>query len=56
MSEDLKEEILQLINDMVDDSELPAHETINHLSDIVEACTKGVDAITERELARLALK
>ena len=53
MREDLKEEILQLISDLVKDSELPAHETINLLSDIVEACVKGVDDLTAQELARL---
>ena len=53
MSEDLKEEILQLISDLVKDSEAPTHETINCLSDIVAACTKGVDDLTAQELARL---
>ena len=55
MSEDLRDEILQLIKDLVEGSELPPHETINHLSDIVAACAKCVDALTERELARMAL-
>ena len=50
MREDLKEEILQLISDLVKDSELPAHETINHLTDIVVACTRGVDDLTARAL------
>lgn len=53
MSEKLKEEIIQLISDFVDNSDAPVHEAINHLSDIVAACTKGVDDLTERELARM---
>ena len=58
MSENLivlirKEEIIQLISGLVEESEAPTHETINHLTDIVAACTKGVDDLTAQELARL---
>lgn len=53
MSNELKEEIIRLINEFVVDSDA-VHETINHLSDIVDACAKGVDDLTARRLAELA--
>ena len=47
MSEDLKEEILQLISDLVDD-DVPIIVTVTHLTDIVTTCTNHVDDLAER--------
>ena len=53
MNEDLKNEILQLISNLVDDPDASVAATINQLSDIVVACTKGVDNITAQGIENI---